>query len=313
MSATDFIVNWLASTPVFAVPLVIAAMGLIVNERAGVLNLGAEGLLLCGALAGIGTYFTTGNNPWLGMLAAIAAGILVSALFGFMVVVLRTNQVVTGIALVFFASGLTSMLGVRGGWQNKAVGGFAKLDLGFLTDLPVVGKIVFAQDAIVYLTIPLIILVNRLLYRSVLGMKLRAVGENPQAADAAGISVDLYRFGAVLAGGALVGMAGGYLGLAASKIWLEDMTSGRGWIAIALVIFARWLPWRALFGALLFGGIEAVIPRISAAGIQVPQYFMLMTPYLATLVVLVYVGLVRRKGSDAPGALGLAYVREDRR
>jgi simple sugar transport system permease protein len=313
MSPLDFIVNWLASTPVFAVPLAIAAMGLIVNERAGVLNLGAEGQLLCGALASVWAYFAAGGDPWIGMLAAIGAGILVSALFGFMVVVLRTNQVVSGIALVFFASGLTSLLGTRGDLRNKAVGGFEKLDFGFLSDLPVAGKILFGQDAIVYLTIPLLIVVNRLLYRSVLGMKLRAVGENPQAADAAGVSVDLYRFGAVLAGGALVGIAGGDLGLAASKIWIEDMTSGRGWIAIALVIFARWMPWRALFGALLFGGIEAVIPRISASGIQVPQYFMLMTPYLATLVVLVYVGLVRRRGSDAPGALGLAYVREDRR
>lgn len=313
MSALDFIVNWLASTPVFAAPLAIAAFGLIINERAGVLNLGAEGLLLCGALGSIWAYFATDGSPWLGMLAGLGAGLIVSALFGFMVVVLRTNQVVTGIALVFFASGLTSLLGTRLDLRNKAVGGFSKLDLGFLTDLPVVGKILFAQDAIVYLTIPLLILVHRLLYRSVLGMKLRAVGENPQAADAAGVSVDLYRFGAVLAGGALVGIAGGYLGMASSKIWIEDMTAGRGWIAIALVIFARWMPWRALLGALLFGGIEAVIPRISASGIQVPQYFMLMTPYLATLVVLVYVGLVRRTGAGAPGALGLSYVREDRR
>jgi simple sugar transport system permease protein len=243
----------------------------------------------------------------------MAAAAVVSALFAFMVVVLRTNQVVTGIALVFFGSGLTGLLGVRGGWTDQAVEGFTPIDFGALSQLPVAGKILFGQDAIVYLTIPILILVHRLLYRSVLGMKLRAVGENPQAADAAGVSVDLYRCGAVIAGGALVGLAGGYLALASSKIWIDDMTGGRGWIAIALVIFARWMPWRALAGAVLFGGIEALIPRISAAGIQVPQYFMLMTPYVATLIVLVYVGLVRRAGSEAPAALGMAYVREDRR
>ena len=307
----DFIVNWIAFTPVFAVPLMLASIGLIINERAGVLNLGAEGIMLMGAFAGVVVYIESGGVLALGTLGAIAAGFAVSALFAFMVVTMRLNQVVAGIAIVFFASGLTGLIGNP--WTERAVEGFTKVDMGPLSAVPVLGKILFSQDLMVYASVPLVYFVWRFLHRSIPGMKLRAVGENPQAADAAGVSIDLMRFGAVVVGGALVGLAGGYLALAASKIWVEDMTHGRGWIAVALVIFARWRPGRAVLGALLFGGIEALIPRIQAVGLPVPQYLLLMMPYLVTLAVLTYVGLVSRTGSGAPGALGLAYVREDRR
>ena len=306
-----FIVDWIAFTPIFAVPLVLATLGLIVNERAGVLNLGAEGLMLCGALASVAAYLGLGGSPWVGMVAAILAGFVVASLFAFVVVILRADQVVTGITLVFFGTGLTSLLGAP--WMNRAVAGFTQLDLGFLSDLPVVGKIVFAQDPMVYLTVPVVYLVWRFLFRSMTGLRLRSVGENPQAADAAGLDVELYRFAAVTAGGALVGAAGGYLALSSAKIWFDDMVQGRGWIAIVLVIFARWMPGRALFGAVLFGGIEALIPRIFAAGLPVPQYFVLMTPFLATLFVLVYAAVYAKTSTAAPGALGLPYVREDRR
>ena len=307
----NFIVDWIAFTPIFATPLVLATLGLIINERAGVINLGAEGLMLCGALASVAAYVSLGGNPWVGMLAAVLAGFVVSILFAFVVVILRADQVVTGITMVFFGTGLTSLLGVR--WMNKAVEGFTQVDLGFLSDLPVVGKIVFSQDPMVYLTLPIIYLVWRFLFRSMIGLRLRSVGENPQAADAAGLDVELYRFGAVVVGGALVGASGGYLALSAAKIWFDDMVQGRGWIAIVLVIFARWMPGRALFGAVLFGGIEALIPRIFAAGWPVPQYFLLMTPFLATLFVLVYAAVYSKGSTSAPGALGLPFVREDRR
>ena len=307
----NFIVDWIAFTPIFATPLVLATLGLIINERAGVLNLGAEGLMLCGALASVAAYVSLGGNPWVGMLAAVLAGFVVSILFAFVVVILRADQVVTGITMVFFGTGLTSLLGAR--WMNKAIEGFTQVDLGFLSDLPVVGKIVFSQDPMVYLTLPIIYLVWRFLFRSMIGLRLRSVGENPQAADAAGLSVELYRFGAVVIGGALVGASGGYLALSAAKIWFDDMVQGRGWIAIVLVIFARWMPGRALFGAVLFGGIEALIPRIFAAGWPVPQYFLLMTPFLATLFVLVYAAVYSKSSTSAPGALGLPFVREDRR
>ena len=239
------------------------------------------------------------------------AGFAVASLFAFVVVILRADQVVTGITLVFFGTGLTSLLGVP--WMNKAVAGFTQIDLGYLSDLPVAGKIVFGQDPMVYLTVPIVYLVWRFLFRSMTGLRLRSVGENPQAADAAGLDVELYRFAAVVAGGAMVGAAGGYLALSSAKIWFDDMVQGRGWIAIVLVIFARWMPGRALFGAVLFGGIEALIPRIFAAGLPVPQYFVLMTPFLATLFVLVYAAVHARTSTTAPGALGLPYVREDRR
>jgi len=307
----DFMVDWIAFTPIFAVPLVLATLGLIINERAGVLNLGAEGLMLCGALASVAAYLGLGGSPWIGMLAAILAGFVVAILFAFVVVILRADQVVTGITIVFFGTGLTSLVGVP--WMNKAVGGFNQIDLGFLSDLPVVGKIVFSQDPMVYLTLPIIYLVWRFLFRSMTGLRLRAMGENPQAADAAGLDVEFYRFSAVVIGGALVGAAGGYLALSSAKIWFDDMVQGRGWIAIVLVIFARWMPGRALFGAVLFGGIEALIPRIFAAGLPVPQYFVLMTPFLATLFVLVYAAVYTKTSTSAPGALGLPYVREDRK
>lgn len=306
----EFVANWLAFTPVFATPLVLATLGLIVNERAGVINLGAEGLMLCGALAGVAAYVEFGHSAPVGMLASGVAGWLVAILFALLVVALRADQVVTGITIVFFGVGLTGLVGVQ--WNDKAIRGLEKLDLGALSDLPFLGKVFFAQDAMVYLTVAIAAGVWWFLFRSRTGLNLRAVGENPQAADAAGVKVDLYRFCAVAAGGVLCGMAGGYLALAAAKIWVNEMTHGRGWIAIALVIFARWMPGRAVVGALLFGGIEALIPRIFAAGWPVPQYFLQMTPFLATLGVLVYAGL-RRTRSDAPGALGLPYVREDRR
>ncbi len=306
-----FIVDWIAFTPIFAVPLVLATLGLIINERAGVLNLGAEGFMLCGALASVAAYLGLGGSPWIGMLAAILAGFVVAILFAFVVVVLRADQVVTGITIVFFGTGLTSLVGVP--WMNKAVGGLNQLDLGFLSDLPIVGKIVFSQDPVVYLTLPVIYLVWRFLFRSMTGLRLRSVGENPQAADASGLDVEFYRFSAVVVGGALVGASGGYLALSSAKIWFDDMVQGRGWIAIVLVIFARWMPGRALFGAVLFGGIEALIPRIFAAGLPVPQYFLLMTPFLATLFVLVYAAVYTKTSTSAPGALGLPYVREDRR
>ncbi len=307
----SFVVDWIAFTPIFAVPLALATLGLIVNERAGVINLGAEGLMLCGALASVAAFLALGGSPWIGMAAAFFAGLVVSAAFAFLVVLMRADQVVTGITLVFFGAGLTSLVGAP--WMNRAVAGFTQLDLGPLSALPVVGKILFGQDPMVYLTLPIFYLVWRILFRSMAGLRLRAVGENPQAADAAGLDVALYRFAAVTLGGALVGTAGGYLALSAAKIWFDDMVQGRGWIAIVLVIFARWMPGRALLGALLFGGIEALIPRVFAAGWPVPQYFVMMTPFFATLFVLVYAALHGRSAAGAPGALGLPHAREDRR
>lgn len=308
-----FVVNWLASTPGFATPYALAALGLIISERAGVLSLGAEGFLLVGALAGVAAELQLGGYPGVALLIAMLAAAVVSLVFAVMVVVLRVNQVIAGLAIVFFCQGLTSLMGTLGGWTNRAISGLHQFALWPLSDIPIVGRILFDQDIVVFLTIPIFFLVQHILSRSMLGLRLRAVGESPEAADAVGVSVSLYRFGTVVAGSALIGLAGGYLSVGDVKIWIPNMTDGRGWIAIALVIFARWQPWRALFGALLFGCIEALIPRIAAAGIQLPQYFLLMTPYLATIAVMIWVGLTKLGRSNEPAALGQPHVREERR
>ncbi|MFT4268515.1 MAG: ABC transporter permease [Xenophilus sp.] len=313
MAALSIAANWLGSAPDFAVPYALAALGLILSERAGVLSLGAEGLMLVGALAGIGAVLSFGDTA-LALPAAMLAASAVSVLFAAMVIVLRVNQVIAGLALVFFCQGLTSLLGTVLGWTNKAVSGFGALPVPLLADLPLVGRL-FAQNIVVYLTPLIFAAVVGWLQRSTSGLRLRAVGENPQAADAAGIPVAAWRFGAVLAGSALVGLAGAYLSVVSTKLWIAGMTGGRGWIAVALVIFARWSPWKALAGALLFGCIEALIPQLAAAGVRLPQYFMLMTPYVVTLGVMVWVALPRRGGGshDEPGALGQPWLREERR
>jgi simple sugar transport system permease protein len=223
------------------------------------------------------------------------------------------NQVISGLAIVFFCQGLTNLVGNLQGWQNKPVTGLVHLHIPLLSDLPIVGRILFSQNLVVYLVIPIFLLVNHVLRASMAGLRLRAVGENPEAADAAGISVARTRFLAIAAGSSLIGLAGALMAVAGVKVWIPDISGGRGWIAVALVIFARWRPWRALLGALLFGCIESLIPRIAAAGIDAPQYFMLMLPYIITLAVMVWSSLGKGRASQEPGALGLAFVREERR
>ncbi|CAN5697123.1 ABC transporter permease [soil metagenome] len=311
MDAFAIATNWLGNSPDFAIPYALAALGLILSERAGVLSLGAEGLMLVGALAGIGAQLTFGE-PALSLVIAMLAASGVSVLFAVMVILLRVNQVIAGLALVFFCQGLTSLVGTLFGWTNRAVTSFSALPLGPLADLPLVGRL-FAQNGVVYLTLPIFIAVVWYLTRTSAGLRLRAVGENPQAADAAGSSVTAWRFGAVLAGSALVGLAGAYISVVSTKLWIAGMTGGRGWIAVGLVIFARWSPWKALAGAVLFGCIEALIPQLAAAGVQLPQYFVLMTPYAVTLAVMVWVAVARRSSDGEPGALGEPYLREERR
>jgi len=310
---TAFLVGWLANIPDAAAPYALAALGLILSERAGVLTLTAEGLMLVGAVAAVGAELGFGGYPLLALLGAMVAGSVVSLLFAFLVVTLRVNQVISGLAVVFFCQGLTTLLGIQLGWQNTPVRGLLGLEIPGLTDLPYVGRILFGQTLLTYLVVPIFFGVNHVLVATMAGLRLRAVGENPQAADAAGVSVPLTRYSAIVAGAALIGLAGGLLSVGGVKMWFPQMSGGRGWIAIALVIFARWRPWRALAGAVLFGGIESLVPRIAAAGIQAPQYFVLMSPYLVTLAVMIWAALSRRAGNLAPGALGLAFVREERR
>jgi ABC-type uncharacterized transport system permease subunit len=308
-----FLTNWLASAPSTAVPYALAALGLIISERSGVLNLTAEGLMLIGALAGVGTCLMIGDHPGLALVVAMASASIVSLLFVCLVVVLRVNQAIAGLAMVFFCQGLSGLVGTMAHWQNKQIPGLGHLALWPLSEIPVIGKIFFVQDAIVYLTIVIFVVVNWWLFSTMMGLRIRSVGENPAAADAAGISVSLHRVLAIVIGSSLIGLAGGYISVVSIKLWITGMTAGRGWIAVALVVFARWAPWPALGGAILFGCIETIIPHIAAAGIRVPQYLVMMTPYLATIAVMIWVGANQSVSTSEPGALGQPHVREERR
>lgn len=309
----DLVINWLAATPSLAEPYILAALGLMISERAGVLSLGAEGFMLVGALASIAASLSLGCDAPLALLVAMVVTAVASIIFAVFAVLLRVNQVIAGLTTVFFFQGLTDLVGTLGDWTNHTVPGLDRWALEPLTRIPWLGPILFNQDFVIYLTIPAVAGIQFILWRTLPGLRLRAVGDRPETADAVGVSVSLYRFSAVIVGAAIVGLAGAYLALVDVKVWAPGVTHGRGWIAVALVIFSRWRPWRALFGALLFGGIEALIPQIAAAGFHVPQYFMLMTPYIATLAVMIRVGASKGTAFGAPMALGRPFVREERR
>ena len=222
----DFLINWIAATPGYAAPLLLASLGLIINEKAGVLNLGAEGMMACGALAGAAFSLISGW-PLLGLVASITAGALMAALFGAVTIYLRANQVVTGLVVVALGAGVTGVLGRD--FVSQTVPGFKALDFGFLSEVAVIGPILFSQNALTYLAFLMVPVVWYGLSRTMAGLRLRAVGEDPSTADACGVHVLTTRFLAVLAGGALCGAAGGYLSLASSYIWVEGMVAGRGW------------------------------------------------------------------------------------
>ncbi|ODN71115.1 ABC transporter permease [Methylobrevis pamukkalensis] len=308
---SDFLINWLAMVPVFAAPFALAALGLLVTERSGVLCLAAEGYMLIGAIAAVGASLTFGGYPLLPLAAGAVAAAVVSLLFALLVLVFRVEQVIAGLALVFFCLGLSSLIGSTFGWTSRTVSGNPQWPIPGLSEIPVLGRLLFSQDLIVYLLVPLTALVAYLLNGTMTGLRLKAVGDSPDAADAAGVSILGTRLAAILAGAALMGLAGAYLSVVVAKIWVDGMTGGRGWIAIALVIFSGWRPWRALGAALLFGSIEALVPRVAASGFAIPQYFLFMLPYLATLGVMVWTAW-RGGGGGAPRALGRPFLREDR-
>jgi len=305
----QFIINWIATTPQFALPLLLACVGLIISERAGILNLGAEGFMAVGALTAVIVSHDFGT-PWWGLVAGIVAGTGLALLFGIAVVVFRTEQVLSGLTVVALGAGITGVAGRS--YMHQTVKGIDKLDLGFLAKLPAVGKILFVQDPIVYIGVAIVVGLWWFLYRSSLGLQLRAVGEDPATADVAGVDVAAYRISAVLVSGALCGLSGAYLSVVSSQVWVEGMIAGRGWIAVALVIFARWNPLRAVFGAILFGGADALTPRLLAIGADVPVYLMNMLPYAVTLMVLIAPTVLKREVSAEPTALGTVYLRQDR-
>ncbi|MBX3637442.1 MAG: ABC transporter permease [Rubrivivax sp.] len=290
--------------------LALAGLGLLINERAGIVNLGAEGMMLIAAIAGFATAVHTGND-WLAFGAGALAGAALAAAFGWLVIWLNTNQVASGLALALFGGGFSAFVGI--GFVQARIGERPRFEIPLLGDLPFVGPALFRQHPMVYLTILLAVAVAWFLYRSRAGLVLRAVGESPESAHALGVPVRGIRFAAVLAGGALCGLAGAYLSVIYTPLWVEGMVAGRGWIAVALVVFAQWRPMRAILGALLFGAADALLPRLQAVGVDVPPYLMAMLPYLVTILVLVAVALSGHGRGRQPAALGLAYLRQDRR
>lgn len=309
------LINLLAAGIRSGTAILFATIGEIFAERAGVLNLGVEGMMLMGAMTAFGTASATGS-AWLGLLAGAGAGTGLALLFAFVVITLRADQVVSGLALTFLGTGLSAVLGaplvnVR---QAPTLPTFA---VPGLANVPVLGPIFFNHNVIVYIGFLLVPLAWFYIYRTRPGLELRAVGEYPAAADVLGVSVYVQRYAYVALGGALAGIGGAALSLAVTPLWLEGMTSGQGWIAIGLVIFAGWDPMRAAFGSYLFGTIRRlpIDAQNIAFFLRTPTYgyFMNMLPYLFTIVVLVIgsrEALRRRLG--APAALGVPYVREQR-
>ena len=263
--------------------LALAALGLLINEKAGIVNLGAEGMMLCAALAGFATVVHTGSD-WLGFAAGMAAGGLLAAVFGALVIWLNTNQYATGLALSLFGVGFSAFAGI--GYVQAKLPERTPFALPWLGDIPVLGPALFRQHPVVYLALALTAALSWFLYRSRAGLVLRSVGESPESAHALGFAVRRIRLLAVIAGGALCGLAGAFISVAYTPLWVEGMVAGRGWIALALTTFATWRPARVLLGAYLFGGVTMFQFHLQGLGVNVPSQVLSMLPYVATIVVL---------------------------
>jgi general nucleoside transport system permease protein len=313
----SFLVLVIMSGIRLATPVLLAVLGEIVTEKGGVLNLGLEGIMLMGGIAGFMTaYLLEGSQAlqisataaaWLGLLAGAVAGVLMGLIMAFLAVTLKADQVVTSVMLVLLGTGLSAYI-YQQQFQasHPRVTGFAPVSIPVLSEIPVLGPILFSQDVVTYLTVVMVLLVWFLLNRTTLGLNIRAVGENPSAAETAGRSVTRVRYTATLIGAALVGLGGAVLTVGQLRMFLAGITAGRGWIAVALVIFSRWSPFRAVAGAFLFGLADAIQYHIQALGDQtIPYELLLMLPYVLTILVL----LRGIKKTEQPEALGRPYTR----
>ncbi|MDG2340074.1 MAG: ABC transporter permease [Paracoccaceae bacterium] len=288
----------IASLMVAATPIMLAAVGELVVEKAGVLNLGVEGMMIIGAIAGFATAVETGS-PFFGFIAAPIAGAVFSLVFVVLTQYALANQVASGLALTLFGLGLSSLMGQD--YVGIKPPSTPSVDLGFLSDLPVVGIILFSHDMMVYVGIALVAATWGVLKYTRAGLILRAVGENHDAAHALGYKVIRVRILAIMFGGACAGLGGAYISLIRVPQWTEGMTAGAGWIALALVVFASWKPWRVLIGAYLYGGITVLQLNAQAAGARIPVEYLSMSPYLITILVLVFMSADK---SRAPASLG---------
>jgi general nucleoside transport system permease protein len=314
----DSLASILAIAIVAGASLVYATIGEIFTERSGILNLGVEGMMIMGAVTGFAAAFHS-QNAWMGLFVAVLVAGAMALIHAFLTISLRADQVVSGLALTLFGTGLSSFLGQRLGPNGAALVGltgprFRSVSLPLLSEIPFLGTILFNQDVLTYIIYFLVPLSWFFLYKTRPGLYLRAVGESPQTADAMGINVVRLRYLYTVLGGMLVGAGGAHLSLAYTPGWTEHLTGGRGWIVIALVIFATWDPARAVVGALLFGGVNAIQFRLQAVGTAIPASLLNMLPYILTVVVLVAITWFEsfRKRVGPPAALGLPYMREER-
>ncbi|MGK9254410.1 ABC transporter permease [Paenibacillus humicus] len=307
----DFLIMLLAAAIASGTPLLIATLGGILNERAGIIQLGTEGIMLMGAVTSCLLYLRTGSLG-LALLAAAGVSSALGLIHAFMTVSLRANHIVTGLAMTLFGTGLSAYLGkpVSGQPMPAPV---PKVNLDFLDGVPVLGELFAHLDVFTWASFALAVLLHLLIHRTSWGLHLRAMGDNPATADVMGIRVQLSRYLYVTAGAILIGLAGADLLLVYSPVWNEGMTAGRGWIAVALIIFARWNPLRALLCAYFFGALDSLGFRIQLEGTAIPSYFLKMIPYVVTILVLMYLGWRNRgKPSGSPEALGSPYIREQR-
>jgi len=289
----------LASLMVAATPILLAAIGELVVERAGVLNLGVEGMMITGSILGFIVAIETGS-PWVGFLTAAIGGAALSLLFGILTQFFLTNQVATGLALTLFGLGLASLLGQ--GYLGVKAPSFPDWHIPLLGDIPVIGPIIFQHDPMVYLGLGIVAAVWWFLHKTRAGLVLRAVGENHEAAHALGYHVVRTRLLAIMFGGACAGLGGAYLSIVRVPTYADGLTAGAGWIALAIVVFASWKPSRLLLGAYLFGGVTVLQLNLQAAGVAIPVEYLSMSPYIATILVLVIMS-----AGGAPGSLGKTF------
>jgi simple sugar transport system permease protein len=295
-------VSLVVSLMVAATPILLAAIGELVVEKSGVLNLGVEGMMIIGAICGFIAAVETGS-PWIGFVAAMIGAAAVSFIFAILTQYLLTNQVATGLALTMFGLGFAALLGHR--YAGIKPPKFGHLDIPVISDIPVIGPLLFSHDYMIYISILIVIAVWYFIHRTRGGLVLRAVGESHDAAHALGYKVIRIRILAILFGGAMAGLGGAYLSLVRVPQWTEGMTAGAGWIALAIVVFAAWKPWRIILGAYLFGGITVLQLNLQAAGANIPVAYLSMTPYLITIIVLVIMSADSKRASlNAPASLG---------
>jgi simple sugar transport system permease protein len=273
----------LAATLNAGTVLAIASLGLLINEKVGIVNLGAEGMMLCAAIAGFATVVTTGSDV-LGFAAGMTVGAVLAAIFGVLVIWLNTNQYATGLALTLFGTGFSAFVGT--GFVQARIPERASFAIPGLADIPWIGPALFRHHPLVYLTVLLALVLIWFMYRTRNGLVMRSIGESPASAHALGYPVRLIRLLAVVVGGALCGLAGAYLAIVYTPLWVEGMVAGKGWIALALTTFATWRPARVLLGAYLFGGVTMLQFHLQGVGVDVPPQFLSMLPYLATILVL---------------------------